>query len=138
LTEQQQLAIFEGINLSLAHGIDLVNTLERWMSEQEESRRAGGQADKGQVGRPLVVVVEKPGQARSARQARVAAPMGEQFKYTIQQAAQRLGCSPRSIHNRCAEGKLHKRYENKKPYILHSDITNYLRTLPRIPTASAR
>jgi hypothetical protein len=76
--------------------------------------------------------LNKPGQAR---QARVVTPVSDQLKYTINQAAQRLGCCPRTVHNLCKKGKLHKRFENKKPYILHSDILSYLRTLPRIPTA---
>jgi Helix-turn-helix domain len=63
--------------------------------------------------------------------------MNDQVKYTIKEAAKLLGCCERSVHNRCAEGKLHKRYENRKPYILHSDIMNYINTLPRVPTASA-
>jgi Helix-turn-helix domain len=78
--------------------------------------------------------MDKPDQARLVRQARVVAPVSDQLKYTINQAAQRLGCCPRTVHNLCAKGKLHKRYENRKPYILHSDMS-HLKTLPRIPTA---
>jgi hypothetical protein len=63
--------------------------------------------------------------------------MNDQVKYTIKEAARLLGCCDRSVHNRCAEGKLHKRYENRKPYILHSDIMSYIKTLSRVPTASA-
>jgi hypothetical protein len=91
-------------------------------------------AEVAEKGKP----VGKAGRSRSASQVQVAIPMGDQFKYRIQEAARRLGCCERTVHNLCAEGKLHKRYENRKPYILHSDIMAYLRTLPRIPTPSAR
>jgi hypothetical protein len=87
------------------------------------------------TGVPVAALAKKSKRLRPIRQAQVVAPVSDQLKYTINQAAQRLGCCPRTVHNLCAKGKLHKRYENRKPYILHSDIMSYLKTLPRIPTA---
>jgi hypothetical protein len=86
-------------------------------------------------GVPVDAPAKKSKRVKPVRQAQIVAPVSDQLKYTTNQAAQRLGCCPRTVHNLCSKGKLHKRYENRKPYILHSDIMSYLRTLPRVPTA---
>ncbi|KRC52149.1 hypothetical protein ASE16_03625 [Leifsonia sp. Root227] len=60
-------------------------------------------------------------------------PRPQPLAYSIAGAAEATGYSERVINDLCARGDLTRRYANRKPVILATDIEAWLNSLPYEP-----